>query len=336
MNYGFAAFAAAALLSTVCAGSSSAQPAELPQRIEIKATPIESFQPREPSRRQFGALEFRGGLELSAPHRQFGGLSAIRVAADGSHFIALTDKAHWLRGRIVYKGETPSGIANAEIAPILGPDGKTLGSRGWFDTEALAEDSGTLYVGLERVHRILRFDYRKDGLLARGQNVMVPPAMGKLPFNRGIECLLTAPKSGALVGALIAISERGLDEAGNIRGFIIGGKTSGEFTVRRKNEFDIVDCALTFDGGLVILERYFTWRTGVAMRLRRLSLAEVTAGAVLDGPVLIEADMGFQIDNMEGLSIHRAANGDTVLTFISDDNFSIIQRTILLQFTLRQ
>lgn len=335
MNSRFAALAAAAFFSTVCPGAVIAQSAEAPVRIEIKATPIENFEPRDPSRRQFGALEFRGGLELSAPHRQFGGLSAIRVAADGAHFIALTDKAHWLRGRITYKGEVPSGIADAEIAPMLGPDGKTLVSRGWFDTEALAEDSGTLYVGLERVHRILRFDYRKDGLLARGQIVPVPSAMAKLPFNRGIECLLTAPKSGTLAGTLIAISERGLDEGGNIRGFLIGGKTAGEFTVKRKNDFDIVDCALTFDGGLVILERYFTWRTGVAMRLRRIALADFAPGAVLDGPVLIEADMGFQIDNMEGLSIHRAANGETVLTLVSDDNFSIIQRTILLQFTLR-
>jgi hypothetical protein len=44
--------------------------------------------------------------------------------------------------------------------------------------------------------------------------------------------------------------------------------------------------------------------------------------------------MGFQIDNMEGLSVHRSASGETVLTLVSDDNFSIIQRTILLQFTL--
>ena len=50
-------------------------------------------------------------------------------------------------------------------------------------------------------------------------------------------------------------------------------------------------------------------------------------GAVLDGPVLMEADLGYQIDNMEGLSVHRAANGDIVLTLVSDDNFSVIQRT---------
>jgi hypothetical protein len=39
---------------------------------------------------------------------------------------------------------------------------------------------------------------------------------------------------------------------------------------------------------------------------------------------------------MEGLSIHRSATGETVLTLISDDNFSVLQRTLLLQFVLRE
>jgi hypothetical protein len=51
---------------------------------------------------------------------------------------------------------------------------------------------------------------------------------------------------------------------------------------------------------------------------------------------LFEADMGYQIDNMEALSVHRAAGGQLVLTLISDDNFAMIQRTILLQFTLAE
>jgi hypothetical protein len=37
---------------------------------------------------------------------------------------------------------------------------------------------------------------------------------------------------------------------------------------------------------------------------------------------------------MEGIDVHRTARGETVLTLISDDNFSSIQRTVLLQFTL--
>jgi hypothetical protein len=73
---------------------------------------------------------------------------------------------------------------------------------------------------------------------------------------------------------------------------------------------------------------------GVAMRIRSVSLASIKDGAVVDGPKLIEADLGYQIDNMEGISVHRTPNGETVLTIVSDDNFSPIQRNLLLQFTL--
>ena len=37
---------------------------------------------------------------------------------------------------------------------------------------------------------------------------------------------------------------------------------------------------------------------------------------------------------MEGLDVHLDAEGNTVLTMVSDDNFSMIQRNLLLQFTL--
>jgi hypothetical protein len=308
-------------------------PAEPPAKLTIQAKPIEAFDPREPAKKQFGPLVFRGGLEVSSTHKQFGGLSGIRVSADG-RFLAVTDKAHWLRGRIVYRGETPSGIADAEIAPMLYTDGRPITARGWYDTEALAEDGTSVYVSLERVHRILKFDYGKRGLLARATLVPVPPDMGRLVSNRGIECLAVAPKGTPVAGALIAIAERSLDASKNTRGFLIGGPKPGLFSVRLSEEFDVVDCAITPTSDLLILERHFSWRRGVAMRLRRVPLSEVVPGAVLEGTTLISADMGFQIDNMEGLSVHRAANGDTVLTLVSDDNFSVIQRTILLQFTL--
>jgi hypothetical protein len=72
------------------------------------------------------------------------------------------------------------------------------------------------------------------------------------------------------------------------------------------------------------------------MRIRRVPLSDVKVGTTIDGPALIEADMNFQIDNMEGLSVHRDADGALVLTLISDDNFSLVQRTLLLQFTLNE
>jgi hypothetical protein len=70
------------------------------------------------------------------------------------------------------------------------------------------------------------------------------------------------------------------------------------------------------------------------MRIRSVPLADVKPGALLDGPALITGDLAHQIDNMEGLSVHRAPGGALVLTLISDDNFSALQRTVLLQFTL--
>ena len=54
----------------------------------------------------------------------------------------------------------------------------------------------------------------------------------------------------------------------------------------------------------------------------------------MDGPSIFDADLGQEIDNFEGLSAFVNDNGEVVLTLVSDDNFSLIQRTLLMQFTL--
>lgn len=330
----FAVAAAFFVLALIPAAAQAPNVAEPGARIEVRAETIDAFDPRDPSRTRFGELEFRGGLILSSSHRNFGGISAIRVAPGGTHFVAVTDKGFWLRARIAYSAGRPTAINEAEMAPILGPDGRPLNRRGWYDTESLAEDGGTFYVGIERVNQIVRFDYGRDGLRARGQPVPLPPGIKMLPYNKGLECLAVPSKGQPLAGTLIAISERGLDSQDNLRAFLIGGQKPGEFAVRRTDDFDVSDCATTPRGDLLILERRFSWAIGVAMRIRRLPLSQIVPGALADGPALLFADMGFQIDNMEGIAIHRAATGELVLTLISDDNFSAIQRTLLLQFTL--
>ena len=49
--------------------------------------------------------------------------------------------------------------------------------------------------------------------------------------------------------------------------------------------------------------------------------------------MLLEADLGQQIDNYEGISVHRSGE-EVVLTLLSDNNFSGWQRTMLMQFSL--
>ncbi|MFL6799365.1 MAG: esterase-like activity of phytase family protein [Xanthobacteraceae bacterium] len=335
-----AAVFAAILIAVVLALSVSrvavhAEPATA-TAIEVQAQPLSAFDIRDPSRRSFGLLEFRGGLVLRSRFKHFGGISAIRVAADGMQFIGLSDKGWWLRGRIVYDGNRPSGVADAEMAPLLGADGRPLAAHGWYDSEAIAEDGGTLYVAIERVHQIVRFNYAKDGLSARAQPIASPAALRSLPSNRGIEALVFVPKGLPLAGTLIAISERGLDRSGDLMAFLIGGRTPGTFAVKRSADFDVSDAALLPSGDLLILERKFSWTRGLNVRLRRIAVADIKRNALVDGSVLFEADLAYEIDNMEGLSVHRTAEGETVLTLISDDNFSMIQRTLLLQFTLAE
>jgi hypothetical protein len=306
-----------------------------PVAITINAKTIDSFLPREPSQIRFGPLEFRGGLELTSPYKEFGGFSALRMAADGAHFVSLSDRGYWLTGRILYENGRPVGIDDAEMAPELGPDGRPLAARGWWDTESLADQDGVFYVGIERVNRIVRFDFAKFGVRARASVVATPPGIATLPNNKGLEALAVAPRGTKLAGTLIAFSERGLDAAGNLKAFLIGGPTPGEFAVKRRDDFDISDCTVLPGGDILLLERRFSLlRGGIAMRLRRLSIADIKPGALVDGPALFEADMGYNIDNMEGISTHRTAAGDLILTMISDDNFSFLQRTIMLQFKL--
>jgi hypothetical protein len=307
---------------------------DLPTPVAVEAKSIATFSARAPDQRRFGMVEYLGGLELKSSHRKFGGFSAIRVAPDGEHFISLTDRGWWLTGRIVHEAGRPAGIAEATMAPMLGPDGRTLAARGWYDTESLAERDGWLYVGIERVNRIVRFDFARQGLLARAEVVSAPPAISHLPSNKGLEGLTFAPRNSKLAGALIGFSERGLDANGNLKAFLIGGAAPGQFSVKRRDDFDVSDSATLPSGDVLLLERRFSWWTGLAMRLRRIAISGIAPDALADGTDLLFADLTYQIDNMEGLSVHPASNGDTILTLISDDNFSILQRTVLLQFKL--
>lgn len=306
-----------------------------PRPLAVAATPIESFSRSEPERVRFGALEFRGGLVLEADEAHFGGLSGIRAIGGDEDFLAITDRGRWLRFRLRLDNGRPAGIERAMIAPMLDGSGAALSSTASFDTEALAlGEGGDVHVGIERTHRVVRFDFGRREFIARARGVATPPAMRDLPRNAGVEGLVFVPPGRPLGGALIAFSERGLDAAGNLRAFILGGPAPGEFAVRRRNNFDITDAALLPGGDVVILERYFSWLGGIGMRIRLIPLADIRPGALVDGAVLIEAGNAHQIDNMEGLAAHRNAAGETVLTVVSDDNFSRLQRTLLLRFAL--
>jgi hypothetical protein len=218
---------------------------------------------------------------------------------------------------------------------MLSATGRPLARTRSYDTESLAIAGGVAYVGVERTHEVLRFDWGRDGVMARARALPVPAEVKRLPSNRGLEAIGVAPPASPLAGAVVAIAERSDGPDAPTRGFILSGPSRGQFEFLRRDGFDVTDLAFLADGDMLVLERFYApWR-GVGMRIRRIDGHAIRPGALLDGPVLIDADLGFEIDNMEGLSLHRdGARGETVLTVISDDNFSSLQRTVLLEFAL--
>lgn len=305
-----------------------------PVSVEVNARPLNGFDTRDRSRLRFGALEFRSGLVLTSGFRGFGGLSGMRLDSRGERFVAISDKGGWFTGRIAYRGRLMTALEDVEASPMLWSDGRPITKRGWFDTECIALDGSLAYVGLERVNRILRYDFSKGFTRALGEEVPLPQAARKLPYNKGLEALVAVPRGRPLAGTLIAVSERALDAQGNILGFMVGGKTPGQFSVRRSDDFDVSDATLLPSGDMLLLERRFSWLGGVAVRIRRIASKSFAPDAVVDGPVIFFADLGYEVDNMEGIDAHVTAEGDTVVTLVSDDNFSMIQRNLLLQFTL--
>ena len=309
-----------------------------PVSIEVNARPIPDFEPRDRARTRFGQLVYRSGLVLTSPHRGFGGLSGLRFLDDkGERFLALSDQGSWFTGSIRYTSGKMTGLDDVEAAPMLNSEGRPITEkRLWYDTESLARDGSLLYVGLERVNQIMRFDFAKGGTRARGEVVPTPPAVRKLPYNKGLEALVFVPRDmkDSRSQPLIAMSEGGFDADGNLIGFLIGGPSPGQFSIKRTDQQLISDAVLLPSGELLILERKFSWFTGINIRIRSIPLKSIAPGALVDGPVLFEADLGHEVDNMEGIDAHVTAEGETVLTMVSDDNFSLLQRTLLLQFTL--
>jgi hypothetical protein len=343
---GAAAMLSAAALPAIARAQAAPQPSKsatwlehavsVAGNIEVKARPIPAFDPRDRSAVRFGSLEYRSGLVLTSPAREFGGLSGIRfLDAKGERFVAISDQGGWFTGAIRYSGREMTGLDDVKAAPMLNADGRPITERRyWYDSESIALDGSLVYIGLERVNQLLRFDFSKGFTQARGEVVALPPAAATLPRNKGLEALVFVPRGKPLGGTLLAFSERGLTPDGNLIAFLVGGPSPGQFSVRRTDNFDISDAVLLPSGELLILERKFSWFTGVNIRIRSIALKSIAPGALVDGPAIFNADLGHEIDNMEGIDVHVTAEGETVLTMVSDDNFSPLQRTLLLQFTL--
>ncbi|RIX99236.1 hypothetical protein D3218_15840 [Aureimonas flava] len=308
-------------------------PQALADETPIRAQPIARFAIGRDTVR-FGALDYRGGFSYASSDRRLQGVSSIRMKPLGAGFLAVTDTGFWFAGTIRRDAQgRPVGIAEARIAPILNPAGRPMPNKGQADAEGLAIRDGEALVSFERDHRIEAFRPAWTPFEAKGRRLPLPIPRRELRGNGGIETIAAAPQDSPLRGAVVVVAEQSVDGDGNLFAAILG---RGLFKVRRALPWAVTDGTFLPGGDLLLLERRYEGFGRVGMRIRRIDGETIRPGALVDGPVLMEADLGEEIDNMEGIDAWQDADGQTYLSLVSDDNGSIFQRNLYLEFRLAE
>lgn len=313
------------VLNLGIAGPATADP------VTVEATPI-PLHPGDANVVAAGKLRYRGGLQLQSADRHFGGFSALGLSADGARMVALSDEGRRLAANLVYDAAgNLKGLAQTELDTLADLDGRPLSQNVDADAESMSPGvDGEIIVAFERNHRLWRY---LPGEVAP-RPLKSPDELSKLPANNGIEALTLLAD-----GRLLAISE-GSGKNKNAIGWVSDPQGWSVLTYTLKGGFRATGAATLPDGDVMLLERRYTLRSGVAARVRRVAGKDVMPGAALEGALIGELRPPVNVDNMEGIETIRPAAGPnagkTLVYLISDDNFNPLQRTLLMMFELTE
>lgn len=291
--------------------------------ITVTATPI-PLDESAPETVRVGPLEYLGGLHLSSTDGRFGGFSGLGVSADGRRIVSVSDQGASLDMYLTYDADGRlNGVDKPDLSALADLDGTMIRGKRWSDAESMSPGvNGEIIVAFERDHRLWRYD---PG--ATAPKVLRPPAeISTLPGNAGIEALTLLND-----GRLLAIAEGDPDEDVAIA-WVSRADGWDVMTYRTGDGFRATGAATLPNGDVLVLERYFTPRNGVRIRIKRLSADDIEAGAELNAPVLVDLRPPLSVDNFEGIDVRPEADGKAIVYLISDDNFSGRQRTLLLMF----
>jgi hypothetical protein len=304
-----AAGAAGAALGIGCALQEARS--ESPPVLEIAAVPVQIV-PTE-----LKGLRLRGAVELTANHDAFGGISGMLI--EPGTLLAVTDDGWLLRSPLVddEAGLRPVG---GEIAPLLDEAGGRLEDSG-RDAEALAHAGGALAVAFERDHRVVILDGYRPGKTVRADQ------FERLQYNGGLEGLATLPDD-----RMIAIAEAETPEYGIWWMILLDAQGQAAARALPTDGPHLVTGAdVGPDGRLYLVKRRFSLFSGFSIRIERYRLGPdgFPIWKTRERLAAFESEGG--IDNMEAIALWRDG-GRTRLAIASDDNFSFLQRTLLIDF----
>jgi hypothetical protein len=255
----------------VCFFGRAARAADSWAPIEVRASPIQ-LDERDPARTHVDKLVWRGGLQLGADDKRFGGWSDLWVASDNARAVLIGDRGAALDLGLAFDGQL-RGPGPSHLGRLIGPDGKALFGRA-TDAEGLARmPDGGFAVSFEQRHRILIYPNSDPPFARPPRQISAPPGAERWPANGGMEALARLP-DGRFVVLLEESPQAWLGGAG---GWV-------ELAYRAAEGFKPVGACVAGQT-LYVLERSFSW-AGLASRIVRLPVASVREGAILDGEEL--------------------------------------------------
>lgn len=294
----------------------------------IRAEPV-PLDARNASRDRVGRLRFLGGWELTSDDPDFGGISGMAV--DGDDFLAVGDSGGIFRFALDGEGR----IRRASIGSLVeGPSPENGGETRKRDRDAesvaIGPDGRSFWVGYERANAVWRYR-TADG---RATANRAPEAMEDWPNNGGAEALVRLPD-----GRFLVFSEAGDGPGSSNDALMFAGDPASDggapvrFGYRPPEGFRITDAALAGGTRLLILNRRFTFFEGVAVIVTMADLSDIREGAILEGEIIARFAPPLTVDNFEALAVTRES-GRTIVWMASDDNFTPLQRTLLMKFEL--
>ena len=318
------------ILGTVVGGMVWAATPAMLDRIETLplsavAVPLDA---QDPARQDVGRLRYCGGLVLRSANPAFGGLSGLR-AGPGGRLLAISDTGNWVTFTTVERGGRLVGVNAGTIAPLLDQNGAPPSSKTAADAESVEWDpaTGDAIVSFEQDHR--RQVYRgidpADSASFGHPAVAVlrDPATAAWPANGGGEAIARLAD-----GSLAIFEEEGQDAQGFASVLTIGPQGTVQSRYAPPRGFRPTDTFALDAHTLLVLNRHFSPLDGLAA-----ALTLVIIGPDMPSREIARLAPPLAVDNMEGLALVRDG-ARTYVYLVSDDNFSQLQRTLLLKFEL--